>query len=362
MKPLVGYGWHEGHSKQVAYIGQDHHLHEFFVGVGGAWKHADLTTLASAPRAINRFLVGYAWPEGNSKQVAYLGQDGHIQELSVRTGGTWQHTDLNAVTGAPPAIAVTAGYSWSAGHSKQVIFIGDDDHIHELSMVVEKPWQHVDLTALTNAPRPASKYMVGYQWEAGQCKQVAYVSQDGHIHELFLEAGKRWQHVDLSAQTSAPRATDLLVGYEWQEERCKQVTFVCENGHIHELFLAAGHSWAHADLSQLTNAPLATDVLTGYAWSQGRMKQVAYVGQDGYLHELFVEAGGSWQHLNLNERAHAPLTPVTSLDGYAWSIGDSKQVAYVGDDGEIRELWMPVGGNWSYANLSQMVMALPVRF
>ncbi len=362
MKPLVSYEWPEGRSKQVTYISQDHHLHEFFVGVGGAWQHADLTTLASAPRAINRFLVGYAWPEGGSKQVAYLGQDGHIQELSVKMGGTWQHADLNAITGAPPAIAVTSGYSWSAGHSKQVVFVGDDDHIHELSVEIEKPWQHVDLTALTNAPRPDSKHMVGYQWEAGQCKQVAYVSRDGHIHELFLEAGKRWQHTDLSAQTSAPRATDLLVGYEWREERCKQIAFVSEDGHIHELFLVAGNTWAHADLSALANAPLATDVLTGYAWSEGRTKQIAYVGQDGYLHELFVEAGGSWQHINLTGHANAPLTPITSLDGYSWSIGSSKQVVYVGDDGEIRELWMPQGGNWAYADLSQMVMALPVRF
>lgn len=362
MKPLVGYEWHEGRSKQVAYISQDHHLHELFVGVGGEWQHADLTTLASAPRAINRFLVGYAWPEGGSKQVAYVGQDGHIQELSVRMGGTWQHADLNSITGAPPAIAITAGFSWSAGRSKQVVFVGDDDHIHELSAEIDKPWQHVDLTALTNAPLPSSKYMVGYQWEAGHCKQVAYVSQDGHIHELFLEAGKRWQHADLTVLTSSPRATDLMVGYEWQEGQCKQIAFVSEDGHIHELFLVAGNSWKHADLSALTQAPPATDVLTGYSWPQGRTKQIAYVGQDGYLYELFVEAGMQWQHVNLTERASAPLTPVTFLDGYAWSIGGSKQVAYAGDDGNVRELWMPLAGNWAYADLSQMVMALPVRF
>lgn len=362
MKPLVGYEWNEGNSKQVAYIGQDHHLHEFFLSMGGGWQHADLTTLASAPRAINRFLVGYAWPEGNSKQVAYLGQDGHIQELSVKAGGTWQHADLNALTGAPPAVAVTAGYTWSVGRCKQIVFVGDDDHIHELSMEIDKPWQHTDLTAQANAPTPASKYMVAYQWEAGQCKQVAYVSQDGHIHELFLEAGKRWQHADLSILTSAPRATDLMVGYEWPEGRSKQIAFVSEDGHIHELFLAIGNSWAHVDLSAITQAPPATNVLTGYAWPQGHMKQIAYVGQDGYLYELFVEAGKTWHYTNVTEHANAPVTSITSVNGYTWSIGGSKQIAYVGDDGEVREFWIPQGGNWGYANLSQMVMALPVRF
>lgn len=362
MKPLVGYEWNAGQSKQVAYIGPDHHVHEFFVVVGGAWQHVDLTMVANAPAAINRYLVGYAWPEGNSKQVFYLGQDGHVQELTAIAGGNWQHADLNALTGAPPAVAVTAGYSWSTGRSKQVVFVGDDDHIHELSVEMDKSWQHVDLTAQTNAPTPASKYMVGYQWEAGQCKQVAYVSQDGHIHELYLEAGKRWQHADLSALTSAPRATDLMVGYEWPEVRTKQLAFVSEDGHIHELFLSPGHSWGHADLTTLTQAPLATDVLTGYAWPQGKTKQVAYVGQDGNLYELFVKPEETWQYTNLTEHANAPRTSVTAIDGYAWSIGGSKQVAYTGDNGEIRELWLPYEGNWAYGNLSQMVMALPARF
>ena len=250
MKPLVGYEWPEGRSKQVVYISQDHHIHELVVGIGGEWQHADLMTLAGAPRASSRFLVGYAWPEGGTKQVAYLGPDDHIQELSVHAGGTWQHVDLNAITGAPPAVQVTAGYSWVVGRSKQVVFVGDDDHIHELVVEMDKPWRHVDLTAMTNAPRPASKYMVGYEWALGQSKQVAYVGQDGHIHELS------------------------------------------------------------------------------------------------------VEAGGTWQQANLTELAQAPITPITSIDGYAWSTDGSKKVAYVGDDGEVRELWMPRGGTWAYADLS----------
>ena len=211
-------------------------------------------------------------------------------------------------------------------------------------------------------PRDLAARAVGYEWGRGQCKQVAYVAQDGHIHELLLEAGKMWQHADLSTLTNALRAMDLMVGYEWPEGQCKQVAFVGEDSHIHELSLVAGNGWTHADLSALTNAPLATDVLTGYAWSQGRMKQIAYVGQDGHVHELCVEAGGTRQQADLTELAHAPITPIASIDGYAWSADGSKQVAYVGDDGEIRELWMSQGGQWAYADLSRMVMTLPVLF
>jgi len=362
MKPLVGYEWPEGRSKQVTYISQDHHIHELVVGIGGNWQHADLTTLAGAPSATSRFLVGFAWPEGGTKQVAYLGPNGQIQELCVHVGGNWQCTDLSAITGAPPAVQVTAGYSCTASRSKQIIFVGDDDHIHELTVEMDRAWRHVDLTALTNAPIPGSKRMVGFEWERGQCQQIAYVGQDGHIHELFMETGKMWQHADLTAMTNAPRATDLMVGFEWQEGQCKQVAFVGEDCHIHELCLAVGNSWKHTDLNALTNAPLATDVLTGFAYPQGQMKQISYVGQDGHVHELCVEIGGSWRQTDLTAQAQAPITSITCIDGYAWSRNGSKQVAYVGNDGEIRELWMPLGGQWAYANLSQMVMALPVRF
>ena len=362
MKPLVGFDWPEGCSKQVVYVSQDHHIHEFVVGMGGGWQHADLTTLAGAPLASSRFITGYAWPEASTKQVSYLSLDGHIHELWVQPGGKWQHADVSAFTGAPPAQQVTAGYSWSEGRSKQIVFIGDDEHIHELYVEVGGQWRHVDLTAITAAPLPGSRFMVGFGWKEGRCKQVAYVAQDGHIHELYMEIGRSWEHVDLTAMTNSPRAIDVMVGYEWPEAACKQIAFISEDRHIHELCLVAGKSWAHTDLSMLSGAPPATDIMTGFAWPQGRSKQVAYAGLDNHVHELFVEAGKTWQHVDLTRLANAPATPIASIDGFAWSAGESKQVTYVGDDRQIRELWLPKGGQWTYTDLSTVVMAVPVGF
>jgi hypothetical protein len=362
MKPLVGFDWPQGLSKQVVYISEDHHLHELHVGIGGQWQHADLTTLASAPLATSRFLVGYAWPEGGTKQVSYLGPQGHIHELCVSAGGSWQHADLSALTGAPPAIQITAGYSWNAGNSKQIVFVGDDSHLHELSTVSGQNWRHVDLNAVTNAPLPGSHSMVGYEWTERCSKQLVYVGRDGHLHELSLRVGGIWEHVDITAVTNAPRVNDIMVGYEWRDGRCQQVTFVGEDGHVHELHLIIGERWQHADLTAITNAPLARNVITGYAWLSGHSKHVAYLGQDGHLHEISVEAGKSWTHSDLTALAQAPDTEVTSLCGYAWSAGDSKQVTYVGNDGTIRELWQSRHGNWTTADLNNIMVALPVRF
>jgi hypothetical protein len=362
MKSLVGYEWPVGRSKQVVYISQDHHIHEFFVKTGEMWQHADLTTQAGAPTASSRFLVGFSWPEGGTQQVAYLGQNGHIHELRLHKGGTWQYSNLSMLTGAPPSIQVTAGYSWTEGHSKQIVFVGDDHHIHELCVEMGKSWRHVDLTAMTSAPLPGSYFMVGYEWVAGHSKQVTYVGQDGHIHELYLKAGDIWHHADLTALTNAPHAVDLMAGFEWPEGQCKQIAFVGEDRHIHELHVSTSNGWQHADLHTITNAPLATDVLTGYAWSEERTKQIAYVGLDSRIHEFSVEVDGQWRHTDMTAQANAPVTAVTALDGFAWSAGDTKQVVYVGNDGDIRELWKPRVGNWVFGNLSQSILALPARF
>ena len=81
------------------------------------------------------------------------------------------------------------GYGWEAGQSKQIVFTTGDGHIHELYVNVGgAAWNHADLTALAGAP-PASLVVNGYGWEAGQSKQIVFTTGDGHIHELYVNVG-----------------------------------------------------------------------------------------------------------------------------------------------------------------------------
>src|SRR5579885_1261351 len=89
-------------SQQIACISHDHHIHECVAGVGGEWQQANLTILTGAPRTTRRFLVGYAWPEGGTRQVPYPGPEGHLHEPNVTVGGGWQRVDLTILAGAPP--------------------------------------------------------------------------------------------------------------------------------------------------------------------------------------------------------------------------------------------------------------------
>jgi hypothetical protein len=174
--------------------------------MGGNWTYADLTQITGAPQPAYPSIAGYEWGAGQSKQVVYMTADGHIHELSVQWGGRWTHLDLTQIANAPLAAGWSdlAAYQWDAGQSKQVVYMTADGHVHELSLPLGGKWAHVDLTQITGAPSglPAS-VLSGYGWTAGQTKQVVYATADGHIHELYFPRGGSWNHADLTFRTES---------------------------------------------------------------------------------------------------------------------------------------------------------------
>ena len=206
------------------------------------------------------------------------------------------------LTGAPPPNgSALAGYAWSAGGTKQVVYRDQKSHIIELFVARGSPWQWVDLTVLTGAPPPNGSALAGYDWPNGQTKQVVYVDDQGHVIELFVARGSPWQWVDLTALTGAPLADQgSLAGYDWPSGQMKQVVYVDGQGHVIELFVAEGSPWQWVDLTVLTGAPLLHQKpLTGYAWVWGATKQVAYLDDQGHVIELRVGLSGQWRCANL---------------------------------------------------------------
>jgi len=351
---LYGYDWPKGGTKQVVYVDEQGHVIELFVGFGGPRQSADLTELTGAPLPASAVLAGYTWSVGGTKQVAYVDEQGHVIELFVASGIPWQWADLTALTGAPLADRHSlTGYDWSAGGTKQVAYVDEQGHVIELFVAAEMPWQWADLTALTGAHRSNGAALTGYDWSAGGTKQVAYVDEQGHVIELFVAAGTPWQWADLTALTGAPLADQRpLVGYAWSAGGTKQVAYVDEQGHVIELFVAAGTPWQWADLTTLTGAPLADQgTLTGYDWLNGGTKQVAYVDEQGHVIELSVAAGILWQWADLTALTGASLLHQGSLTGYGWVWGATKQVAYVDEQGHVIELHAGLSGKWRCTDL-----------
>ena len=104
-----GLDWLAGGYRQVYFVTNDdghiHELYQAFDNLVGAWGHADLTKETGAPPARKEFhpiLAVFEWRAGSSKQVAYVGVDGHLHELSVAVNSNWQHRQL---TGKAPFLS-----------------------------------------------------------------------------------------------------------------------------------------------------------------------------------------------------------------------------------------------------------------
>jgi hypothetical protein len=209
----------------------------------------------------------------NYKQVAYVGTDGHVWELTCNAG-TWSPGDLTAATGAPPPAAGSPLTSYIWNNYKQVAYVGTDGHVWELTCNAGT-WSPGDLTAATGAPPPAAgSPLTSYIWN--NYKQVAYVGTDGHVWELTCNAGT-WSPGDLTALTGAPApgGGSSLTSYIWndgagQDPRvsAKQVAFESSGGALWELTCVAGN-WTKGNLTTIAGAPAAVPraPLTSYIWS-----------------------------------------------------------------------------------------------
>jgi hypothetical protein len=274
---LVGYPWPTDNVKQVSYLDGSGQLHELSIVAGQQWEHANLSSIATAPPArAGSALTGYQWTVGSSKQVTYLDDQYHLIELSVEKGKTWKKADPTQDTGAPAAVPGSAlsGYQWVVGGSKQVAYFDSAGHVHELSVELGKNWSAADLTQEATAPAAVSgSALSGYEWTAGKSKQVVYLDVEGHVHELFIVKGGQWEHADLTAKTGASGAAkgSALTGYDWVTGASKQVSYLDGVGHLHQLRVAVGGAWGHTDLTAASAAPgaVAGSPLAGYQLVDG---------------------------------------------------------------------------------------------
>jgi hypothetical protein len=276
---------------RIVYTGTDRHIHELRLPQplppGQGWMHADLSVLSGAPDAIDD-PVAYVTYEG-ALRVVYMGTDRHIHELRLPPGQGWSHADLSILSGAPDANGPPAALRTDDG--LQVVYTGTDRHIHELLLPWRPPlppgpgWIHADLSVLSGAPDTGFVNLFAYNYGP---VRVVYMGQDNHIHELRHLPGQGWFHADLSALSGAPDA-------DGPPSVCvsngARVMYLGTDFDIHELWLPPPDQvWIHTDLSVLSGAPEAVFGPSAYVTLDG-IPRVLYRGFDDDIHELRLDPG-----------------------------------------------------------------------
>ncbi len=367
---IVAFEWLLNGTIHVAYETGDNHIHEMSAGQDRRWRDADITRVAGGPELEDAILAGYGWPDGRTKQIAYVGpmnSDGHIHELVMLQDHSWSYEDLMAQpTGAPPADGFTlVGYAWKAGGSKQVVYTGAEGHVHELATGLTGMWKYTNLTQATGAPRAVGRILAAYAWEKAKTRQVVYMSDDGHIHELMAGVEAAWQHSDLTALTGAPEADgSALAAFAWERGGTKQVLYTGNDGNIYELVAGEDNAWRSTDLMEVTGAiDVAGSALAGYAYETGGTKQVVYVGSDRHVHELTMPLNGMWQYIDLTQPiSGAPDASSDVIVGQEWSSQFARLVIYLdtAENPHLHLLMLEHGRPWQHMDLTGLTGAEPI--
>nr|WP_238361892.1 C1 family peptidase [Actinopolymorpha pittospori] len=347
---LAGFPVH-GASSRLYYMGGEQHVHE--LGWNDRWYQSDLTTRAvGAPRpAAHTSMTGFA-VSGRDSRVYHLTTDGSVNELWWSGGSFWDtgwhDSNLTVVTGAPRARPGSAiGSLAIAGTDSRVYYVSDDGHIHELWW--SDRWGHGDLSALTAAPGAVTGSPLACFASGGTQPHVYYIGADGHVHELFYNSDG-WSHLDLSQATGAPFATAAsglaCFGIGGTSPR---VYYVSADGHVHEL--SWSNAWYDLDLTAHTGSKPASvgTSLAAFAYAD-TSAWVYYLTEDGHVNELGW--AGSWFHNDITALTQgAPASPVSALAAFGRD-GSNPRVYYQTDDAHLHELFFE--GHWAHLDLTTM--------
>ncbi len=242
-------------------------------------------------------------------------------------------------------------------------------------------YQHNDLTLAANAPPASFDFaggtgIAGYVWPDNDTEHVIFLSQDGHVHELWSSRGSGvWSDNDLTLATGAPPSGGAKVtGYVWPEDDSEHVIYSSQDGHVHELYLFRSIGvWNDNDLTLATSAPptLGIGDIVAYVWPEDNSEHVIYIGlDDGHVHELYLFRGSGWNDNDLTLAAAGAPPAVTGwgeqeglegtfdLAGFIWAENHSEYVIYVsgpynsGANLHIYELGLFRGSGWWYTDLT----------
>jgi len=346
---LTSYVWADQKTLGVFYISTDGLIHDVSWDEKDGWDAEDPTKGIGAPTAIgDSALTSYIWPDQKTQHVFYLSENGHVHELAWDDPKGWQTTDITASTKAPAAVGDSAltSYVWADQKTQHVFYLSNDGHVHELWWEAGKVWKTQDLTAAAEAPSAVrGSALTGYVWPDRETQHIFYLANDGHVQTISWNEEDGWDTKDLTDAARAPIAVrgSALVSYVWEEQKTQGVLYLSSDGHIHDLSWDKKDGWGAEDPIALTNAPAAVggSALTCYVWNDQRTQHVFYLSANDHVHQLSWDEQHGWRHVgDLTAMTGAPkAVRGSALSGFVWSDHRTLHVFYLSEDDHIHEFW-----------------------
>jgi hypothetical protein len=308
--------------------------------------HIDLTEAAcESTTAIGK---PFGWVQNGSgdQNVVYVGDDYHLHEL-WRAGDRAGGGDLSATANAPRGEDSIPGdpTAWvgADGVTQYITYSVLNYPRTSLHLMSSSPSEGLidqDLTG-SSSVQPAD-VPFGYAVPSLGRNEIVLRAKDGHIHEYqWTSLASTVQERDLhdaaaDAGCPAPDATGAPVGYAFESIPSQNAIFRGADGDMHELYWWTG-GVCHTDLSENAGAgEVAGDPSAYVAAGQG-FQNVVYRGVDGDAHELYWftdDVGTS----NLTSSLDAD-PPVADPSAYYTTDDATSHAIYTSKGGALNELW-----------------------
>jgi hypothetical protein len=317
--------------------------------------------------------IGYVFDARGTEHITYMALDFSLWELT-RSAGHWTATNLLVAVGLPPLDdldnpllryrdAGPNAYLFPARGSRHVAYVTNDGAVHEL-WHDGTAWNHNPLTQSVGGAAAMVARPAAYLFPSQNTQHIHYAaSSDGHVNELWWD-NDGWHHRDLTHDVGGAAAAEggSLAGYAVDLYGTQYVDYVGIDGHVHELRWSNGN-WGHADLSELSGATadvalLIPGALSAFFFAPTGTRHVIYYGTDQHIHEL-TASGGVWWHQDLTAATGTPVEEVGGLAAYPANQQGTRHVIFT-VTATIIELWW-WQGSWAHSDLRAASGALPVR-
>src|SRR5262249_11318310 len=148
-------------------------------------EHSPIRTLISSGWQPKKRIL----PHLSKAEKRKKGRRRHADVMGPDTfSNNWAGCVVTANERTPKPKSPVDGHSSSFSSQQQAYFIGDDDHVYELSS--KDFWKLSDLTAFTmpmGAPIASKKSaLCAYATTHDRKQHAIYISEDGHVNELVF--------------------------------------------------------------------------------------------------------------------------------------------------------------------------------
>ena len=343
------------------------------------WTYVgDITTgLGQVPGAAST-PIGYVFDARGTEHITYMALDFSLWELT-RSAELWKATNLLAAVGLPalddpgnPSLryrdAGPNAYVFPSQGPRHVAYVTNDGYVHEL-WHDGTTWNHNPLSSSVGGPLAVVARPAAYPFNSQNTQHIHYAgASDRHINELWWD-NDGWHHRDLTHDVGGPPAagdSGALAGYAVDLYHNHYVDYVGWDQHIHELRWSNG-SWGHADLSELSGAsadvhlPVPPGGISAFFFEPTGTRHVYYYGADHHIHELMA-SGGGWSHndLTVATGTWAETAELGGLAGYPASQQGTRHVVFTGGAASLIELWW-FQSSWAHTDLRSASGAPEIR-